>query len=157
MIRLRIATSRAHGYASATGTVTTQTRCAWGVVKTNSWISILSSLNNSNSGTVFYSIAANTNTQARAGYINISGQRFFLTQAGLPLSGTNAARLQLMSQTTTNTTLLVQGQEGKMYVVECSEDLIHWIPISTNSAPSSVIDAAVGNAPRRVYRTVELP
>jgi len=62
-----------------------------------------------------------------------------------------------MSRSETSATLSVQGDEGKMYVAECSEDFIHWIPISTNSAPSTVTDAAVGNAPRRFYRTVEIP
>jgi hypothetical protein len=77
-----------------------------------------------------------------------------LTQAGLP-SGTNAPRLQFMSRTEAAFILSVQGEPGKMYVVESSDDLIHWIPISTNSAPSTFTDAAVG-ASRRFYRTVEI-
>ena len=123
----------AHGSGSSTGSVsvTTQNGCPWSVVNTNPWISILSSLNNSSSGTVVYSLAPNTNSQARTGNIIIGGQHFLLTQAGASLSGTNAPWLQFMSRTETGATLAVQGAGGKMYVVECSEDSIHWIPIKT--------------------------
>ncbi len=147
-------THRAHGYGIATNTVgvTTQVGCAWSVATTNSWISILSSLNNSNSGTVAYSLAPNTNSQARSGSILIGGQWLFLTQFGI----TNGPRLQVMSQTQTNTTLALAGNEGKMYVLESSDDLILWTPISTNSAPSAFTDATA-HAPRRFYRTVEIP
>lgn len=145
---------RAHSSGSATNTVavTTQNDCAWSVIASNSWISILSSLNNSNSGTVTYSVASNTNAHPRNGSILIGGKWFFLTQFGI----TNAPRLQLMSQTPTNTTLAVEGHQGKMYVLEFSDDLIHWTPISTNSSTSTFTDATT-NAPRRFYRTVEIP
>jgi hypothetical protein len=150
--------SRAHGYAGGTGivAVATQTGCAWNVLTTNSWISILSTLNSSNSGTFTYSLAPNTNSQTRSGNVLIGGQRFLLTQAGTS-SGTNALRLEFMGRTGTNATLSVHGESGKMYVVQCSEDLIHWTPIGTNSAPSTVTDAAAANAPQRFYRTVEIP
>ncbi len=145
---------RAHSSAGATNTVAliTQNGCPWSVATSNSWITILSSVNNSNSGPVAYSLAPNTNSQARSGSINIGGQRFFLIQFGI----TNAPRLEVMSQTQTNTTLALEGNEGKMYVLESSDDLIHWTPISTNSAPSAVTDATA-DARRRFYRTVEIP
>ena len=54
-------------------------------------------------------------------------------------------------------TVSLSGPEGRMVVVECSEDLLHWIPISTNVAPCTVIDHTGTNAPRRFYRTLELP
>jgi len=150
-------TNRSHGYGSATNTVavTTQNGCAWSVVTTNSWISILSSLNNSNNGTVAYSLAPNTNSQARSGSILIGGQGFLLTQFGTS-SATNAPKLEFMGRTGTNATLSVHGETGKIYVVQCSEDLIYWTPIGTNSAPSTVTDATA-NAPQRFYRAVEIP
>jgi hypothetical protein len=149
-------TNRIHGYANASNLVfvTTQNGCAWNVVNTNPWVSIHSSLNNVGSGTVNYSLALNANADARSGNVIIGGQLFRLTQQG---AGTNAPRLQIMARTGTNAMLSVQGEAGKMYIVEGSEDLIHWTPISTNSAPSTVTDATVGNAPRRFYRTVESP
>jgi hypothetical protein len=137
--------------------VSTQTGCAWNVLSTNSWISLLGTLNGSNNGSVTYFITSNTNTHPRTGHILIGGQQFLLTQAGTSFSGTNTSRLRFMSRTETDVTLSVQGEAGKLYVVECSEDLIHWIPISTNSAPATVTDAPVAGAPRRFYRTVEIP
>jgi hypothetical protein len=62
-----------------------------------------------------------------------------------------------MARTATNVTLSVQGTQGKIYVLESSADLIQWTPVSTNTAPSTFTDAPVANAPRRFYRTVELP
>ena len=144
-------TNRSHGYGAASNSVnvSTQAGCAWNVVNTNSWISFASN-SNSGSGAVLYSVARNTNIQARSGIVIIGGKTLLLTQAGGP-------SLRFLRGTNSNTTLSVHGDAGKLYVVECSEDLIHWIPISTNSASSTVTNAPVGNAPRRFYRTVEMP
>ena len=148
--------SRTHGSASASNSiaVTAQVGCAWSALETNSWISFLTNPNGSGNGAVTYQLTANTNLQARTGAIYIGGQPFLVTQAGMS-SGTNAARLQFVGRSATNATLSVQGEAGRMYVTECSEDLIHWVPISTNAAPSTVTDATVGN--KRFYRTAEFP
>jgi hypothetical protein len=150
--------SRSHGSGSATGTVsvTTQSGCAWSVTETNSWISILSSLNNSSSGTVVYSLAPNTNSQTRSGFVRIADRNFIVTQSGTSMPPTNAPRIQFVGLTTNSSLLSVQGEAGRMYVVECSEDFINWRPISTNCAPDTFIDPAVGTAPKRFYRTVEI-
>ncbi|HEY0549960.1 MAG TPA: BACON domain-containing carbohydrate-binding protein, partial [Verrucomicrobiae bacterium] len=150
--------SATHGTGVTTGlvSVTTQPGCTWSVVETNTWISILTSLNITNSGTVRYLLQPNTNLQSRTGAIRIGAENFVVTQLGTS-SGTNRPRIQFMGRTGNGAILSVQGEQGKMYVVECSEDLIHWIPISTNSAPSTVTDTPVGNAPRRFYRTVQIP
>lgn len=137
--------SASHGSSSYTGIVSvTAWSCAWGVVNTNPWVTILSgtTTNEAGSGTLRYKVTANPSTFARSGNIRIGGQQFFLTQWGTSGPGTNTARLHFMGRTQTNATLSVQGEAGKMYVVECSEDLIQWIPISTNSAPSTFTDAA---------------
>jgi hypothetical protein len=151
--------TRTHGYGSVSASVAvaTQDGCPWSVINSNSWITILSGLNNSGLGIVTYSLASNPNTYARGGTIIIGGQHFVLTQAGISLSQTNAPRLQFMGRMEPGATVFLQGAEGKMYVLECSEDLVHWTPISTNSAPSTVIDTAAGNAAQRFYRTVEIP
>ena len=149
-------TSAFYGTASATGTVavTTQAGCAWSVSETNAWISILSSLSNSNSGTVVYFVAPNTNAQPRTAYIHIDGQNFVVRQEG---TSTNILKLHFIGRIATGSSLSVEGETGRMYVVECSEDLIHWTPISTNSSPSAVTDTALPDAPRRFYRTYEVP
>ncbi len=62
--------------------------------------------------------------------------------------------------------LLMEGQVGRTTVVECSTDLVHWTPISTNVMPAtvcptcpsvSVTDAAGKGSVRRFYRVFELP
>jgi hypothetical protein len=152
-------TNRTHGSASATGTVsvTTQAGCTWSVIETNTWITILSSLNNSNSGTAIYRVLANTNSQPRSGTIRVGGQSFVVTQSGTSLAATSAPKLQLVKNPGTGASLSLQGEAGRTYVVECSVDLINWIPISTNSAPATVTDTPSANAPRRFYRMVEIP
>ena len=145
--------SRTHGYGSVSNTVfvTTQFGCAWSVVNTNPWVYIVSSPTNSGAGTVNYSLAPNTGPEPRSGNVLLGGQLFRLTQSG------NSQRLQLVLRTVTNATFSVQGEAGKMYVVQASDDLIHWIPISTNSALSTVTAAPAGSEPRRFYRTVQIP
>jgi len=73
-----------HGAGSETGTVsvTTQEGCAWAVHNANTWVTILSSLNNSSSGPVTYRVASNPRAQSRSGTINIAGQTFRVSQAG---------------------------------------------------------------------------
>jgi hypothetical protein len=75
-------TSRLHGPEAQTGSVSVNTPvgCPWSVSNSNTWVSIVSSLNNSNSGTVTYTIAANPTSVARSGFINIAGQAFAITQ-----------------------------------------------------------------------------
>lgn len=151
--------SQTFGPANATGfvSVATQTGCTWNVIETNTWITILSSLSNSSSGTLIYRVAPNTNSLGRSGTIRIGGQNFVVTQSGTSLTASNAAQLQFVGRPKNGATLSLQGEAGRVYVVECSEDFIHWIPISTNSAPATIIDVPVGDAPRRYYRTVENP
>jgi hypothetical protein len=142
--------SRTHGYGRVTNTVmvTATNNCGWNVLNTNSWVSI-SNPNSSGSGAMVYSLTANTNLLSRSGNVIIGGRTFFLTQSGPP-------KLQFVNRPGTNAMLSVQGSQGS-YVVECSEDLIHWIPISTNSPPSTLTDVPVSNTPRRFYRTLEIP
>ncbi len=78
--------SRAHGFAAATGTVTVATigGCAWTVDNTNSWISIASNTNATNSGTVSYTLPANPTGLTRTGLVTIAGLTFTLSQLPAP-------------------------------------------------------------------------
>jgi len=62
--------------------------------------------------------------------------------------------------------LMVQGQATRTNIVEASQDLVRWTPISTNVMPSTVCptcpfvyvqDTAVPKPDRRFYRVLELP
>lgn len=51
--------------------------------------------------------------------------------------------------------LQLSGPQGSNYVIEASTDLVNWVPISTNAAPSgsvSYMDTDATNHPVRFYR-----
>ena len=145
--------SRMHGYGTNTNSVNVSAAvdCSWGVINTNSWISILSPTNNTGPGMMTYTIAWNTAPEVRSGNVIIGGRTLMITQTG------NPARLDLLSETNGTATLGLQGEATKMYVLQYSDDFIHWTPVSTNVAQSIVTNAAAGNAPLRLYRTIKLP
>ena len=82
-----IAPSSAQVAASATTgqvTVTTTANCAWTATSNASWLTITSGATGSGSGTVSYSVAANSTTAQRVGTLSIAGQTFTVTQAAAP-------------------------------------------------------------------------
>lgn len=76
---------------SASVAVTTQAGCNWTAVSNNSFITITSGASGSGSGTVNYTVAANTASTSRNGSMTIAGLTFNVTQAGTGGGGcTNA-------------------------------------------------------------------
>jgi hypothetical protein len=67
-------------------TVTTASDCAWTAVSNASWITVTSGASGSGSGTVGFSVDANSVKKAsnRTGTITIAGQTFTVNQAGNP-------------------------------------------------------------------------
>jgi hypothetical protein len=53
--------------------------------------------------------------------------------------------------------MTVAGVHGDKYVVEASTDLVHWVPVQTNTAPFTFVDAQAGQISRQFYRSVYLP
>ena len=56
--------------------------------------------------------------------------------------------------------LQVTSVAGQSYLFQASTDLVHWVSLSTNVAPSNItvlVDPNVANFPVRFYRAVELP
>jgi hypothetical protein len=56
--------------------------------------------------------------------------------------------------------LQVSSVAGQSYVFQSTTDLVHWISLSTNVAPSNIViylDTDASNFPARFYRAVELP
>ena len=72
--------------ASGSVAVTAASGCTWAAISNASWITITSGISGSGSGTVGYSVAANTNTSSRTGTLTIAGQTFTVTQAGATCS-----------------------------------------------------------------------
>ncbi len=75
-------------YDSAGGsgnvTVTTASGCTWGATTTNSWLHTTNS--GTGSGTLNYTVDANTTFSSRSGMITAGGQNFTVSQAAAPLS-----------------------------------------------------------------------
>jgi hypothetical protein len=46
---------------------------------------------------------------------------------------------------------------GTSFVVEASEDLINWIPVTTNTAPFTFVDPDASQFQQRFYRALMLP
>jgi hypothetical protein len=67
--------------ATQSVSVTTQMGCSWSATESLSWLSLLSGEAGTGSGTVTYSLAANTNGYARTGRVTIANQPFIVRQA----------------------------------------------------------------------------
>ncbi len=85
-------TSASYAAAGGTGSVavTTTPGCNWTAASNNSFITITSGASGSGSGTVNYSVAANTVSTSRNGSMTIAGLTFSVTQAGTGGGCTNA-------------------------------------------------------------------
>jgi hypothetical protein len=74
------------GYGVATGLidVTTQAGCAWSATSTSSFLTFQNGSGRTGSGSVTYSIAANTTTSSRIGTATVAGATFSVSQAAAP-------------------------------------------------------------------------
>ncbi|MBI4741770.1 MAG: hypothetical protein HY777_09550 [Betaproteobacteria bacterium] len=72
------------GAAASAGTVgvTTGAGCAWSAASNAGWITITSGASGNGSGTVAYSVQANTGSSSRTGTLSIAGKTFTVTQSG---------------------------------------------------------------------------
>ena len=72
-----------HGAGVENGSVDVATLpgCEWAVASGSPWITITSALNNTNSGTVNYSVSSNISVLSRTGAVSVAGQTFTVTQA----------------------------------------------------------------------------
>jgi len=139
------------GPNAATGivTVATSSECAWRVFNTNAWIAVANDTN-VGSGLVRYTLSANLSGSSRSGNIFVAGQLRSIIQSGTASGFT-------VSVVSSVATVSLHGDAGSTCIVERSEDLIHWIPISTNTTPCTIVDPSSTNAPIRFYRTLQLP
>ncbi|KJU87493.1 protein containing DUF1566 [Candidatus Magnetobacterium bavaricum] len=64
-------------------TVTTSSGCSWTAISSAGWITVNTGSSGSGSGTVAYSVAANTTISQRTGTMTIAGETFTVTQDGL--------------------------------------------------------------------------
>jgi len=64
-----------------------------------------------------------------------------------------AAILTPMASTAGGFTMKIASTTGDICVVEASTDLVHWIPVQTNTAPWTFVDPDTGKFSQRFYRT----
>src|SRR5262249_43220182 len=76
------------GSTGGTGTfdVTAPSGCAWTVDPGPNWVSVTSGGTGNGNGTVNLSIAANSTTSSRSAGVQVGGQTFTVTEAGVPCS-----------------------------------------------------------------------
>jgi hypothetical protein len=56
--------------------------------------------------------------------------------------------------------LQISTVAGQRYLFQAATDLVHWVTLSTNVAPSNLmfmVDPAISNFPARFYRAAQLP
>src|SRR5581483_3807898 len=75
------AASVAAGAASAGVSVTATQGCSWTAASNASWLAVTSGSSGNGSGSVGYSISANTTSSARVGTLTIAGKTLTVTQA----------------------------------------------------------------------------
>ncbi len=63
--------------------VTAPIGCAWTVVNTNPWVTLLTGTNGSGSTNVSYSVSTNANPLSRLGNLTVAGQLYTITQEGV--------------------------------------------------------------------------
>jgi hypothetical protein len=87
--------------ALATGSVgvTTQAACEWVAISSDDWITITGGASGIDSGSVDYSVAANTTTSARVGTIIIMDQTFTVYQAGVVSSVRTHGKITVKGKT----------------------------------------------------------
>ena len=78
-------TSASFTSSGGTGSVsvTTQSGCAWTASSAASWMSITSGASGTGSGTMNYSVAANTGTSSQTAASSVAGLAFTVTEAGV--------------------------------------------------------------------------
>ena len=105
--------SRAPGATTETNSfnILAANPCAWSVVNTNGWVTVLSGGSGSGNGAVTYSVANNFSATPRTGTLTVAGQTFGVTQAAftctfalLPAGATHSsvATTNSFSLTTSN-------------------------------------------------------
>jgi hypothetical protein len=75
----------------------------------------------------------------------------------LTVYATAAATLASTAHAAGQYALIVAGVPGYNYVVEASTDLVDWVPVQTNTAPFTFVDANAGQFGQRFYRSVYSP
>jgi hypothetical protein len=142
-------TSQSFGSSGATGSVsvTTQSGCTWTASESLDWVTITSGSSGTGSGTVTYSVSANTGS-IRTGTMTIAGQTFMITQEG-------------GGGTTTNLLSNPGFESGPVNWIEYSSGQYPIVTTSTQGSPHSgswyAWMGGYNNATEYIYQDVTIP
>jgi formylglycine-generating enzyme required for sulfatase activity len=146
-------TSLDSGLRSSSFSVTADSGCTWTATAIETWIHTSSS--GSGTGTVNYTVEANTGTTSRTGTIGVQGQTFTVNQ-----SAPNQVPCQLTGMSLSDTVycFVLNGPVGTNYAVQISSNLVNWLSVSTNTIPAAgwilIADPKMSNQNQQYYRAV---
>ncbi len=130
------------------------------MISPENWISVISGDSRLGPGSFDLIFDANTSPSPRTGTIVLLGQPGVavltgdITQPGAWNSGLLSG-IQVVNGLVQFT---LNGPEGGIYIVQASQDLLTWMPISTNTIPAEgfapVADRAQSSRLARFYRAV---
>ena len=146
-------TSQSVAAAGGTGSsmVAVAIGCAWTAVSNAPWITVTAGATGTASGTVTFSVAANTATTSRTGTMTIAGSAFAVTQAAAPCSYTMAPTSANVVATGGTGAVAVTAGSGCTWTAASSAA---WITITAgatgngNGTVSYSVAAHTGSAPR---------
>jgi Zn-dependent metalloprotease len=138
-------TSASYAAGGGTGSVsvTATAGCAWTAASNAAFISITSGSSGTGSGTVSYSVAANTGTTSRTGTLTIAGQTFTVTQAGTTGGG--------------NELIVNPGFESGTTPWVISGQTVRSTGAYPHSGLAYMILGAVDSSTSTLYQTVTIP
>src|SRR5205085_5940966 len=127
-------TSASYSYVLTNDSVSmsTLTGCVWTVASGTNWITVNSAANNTNSGTVNYTVSANPTHLIRTGTIAIDGQTLTITQDPAPCTFALAFSNANYSYGLTNDSVSVSTLTGCVWTVASGSN---WI--TANSAANN--------------------
>jgi uncharacterized membrane protein YqjE len=137
--------TRNHGHGSASNSITVDIApgCAWEVVNTNDWITIVGSTNGTGSNAVGYLVAANPTGLARSGYVVVNEGTVLISQNAAPCT------YSLLPAGLTHTAVQETGTVSVVSLLGCDWTVVNtnnWITLlsPTNGSGSASVTYSVG-------------
>jgi hypothetical protein len=117
--------------------VMTEGGCPWTVTSPN-WIRVASGDGRLGSGSFALNINANTTTNSRTGTVLLLGQGNVIAATAhvVQTGSSNSGLLTGMRVSNGLDQFTLNGPQGGSYIVQASQNLLTWTPISTNTIPA---------------------
>jgi len=106
------------------------------------------------------SLALNNLTPSQSGIYSVTatdGKSSTCQTVILTVYASAAASLAPAAHASGQYAVALAGVPGYKYVVEASTNLVTWVPVQTNTAPFTYVDANAGKFRQRFYRSVYAP